>query len=249
MLTVNRALALGGLLVSTGALAMDSNIHIAFPLGTNQVTSNDVRIVQSPPTQVEVPSGFKAGLRFGVNIKGYVGVEFDIDAQGWDLFKEERGGLGFVGGGLRLHPVQIAQHWKPVLKEREWDLSLAYLTGWHLLGQQADGGWGRAYEGSYNQFEVAVEYYVTDLFTLGLELPWRLPSYDPHIYSNYEEGRGFCFEQRAGEAMFIFNDPVERCAGRTAPTATIFSPSISLNFRIPLVKRVARRAAKPYREE
>ena len=137
----NRALALGGLLVSTGALAMDSNIHIAFPLGTNQVTSDDVRIVQSPPTQVEVPSGFKAGLRFGVNIKGYVGVEFDIDAQGWDLFKEERGGLGFVGGGLRLHPVQIAQHWKPVLKEREWDLSLAYLTGWHLLGQQADGGW------------------------------------------------------------------------------------------------------------
>ena len=84
---------------------------------------------------------------------------------------------------------------------------------------------------------------------MGLELPWRLPSYDPHIYSNYEEGRGFCFEQRAGEAMFIFNDPVERCAGRTAPTATIFSPSISLNFRIPLVKRVARRAAKPYREE
>ena len=63
------------LLVSTGALAMDSNIHIAFPLGTNQVTSDDVRIVQSPPTQVEARAA-SSGLRFGVNIKGYVGVEF-----------------------------------------------------------------------------------------------------------------------------------------------------------------------------
>ena len=229
-------------------MAMDSNFHIGFPLGTNQINSDDVRIVQRPPTEIEVPGGFRGGLRLGVNIKGYVGIEFNVDAQGWDLFKDERGGLGFLGGGLRLHPVQIAQHWKPVLEDREWDLSFAYSTGWHLLGQQADGGWGRAYEGSYNQFELAVEYYVTDLFTIALELPWRLPSYDPHIFSNYEEGRGFCFEQQPGEIMMIFPDPVERCEGRTAPSATIFSPSISLNFRIPLVKKYKRPRSAPVDE-
>ena len=137
MFTVTRCSALFVLGFAAPAMAMDSNFHIGFPIGTNQITSDDVRMMQRPPTEVEVPGGFRSGLRLGVNIKGYVGIEFNVDAQGWDLFKDERGGLGFVGGGLRLHPVQIAQHWKPVLKDREWDLSLAYSTGWHLLGQQA----------------------------------------------------------------------------------------------------------------
>ena len=122
------------------ALAMDSNIHIAFPLGTNQVTSDDVRIVQSPPTQVEVPSGFKAGLRF-VTIKGYVGVEFDIDARKAGT-RSRRSAVAWAlsGAGSRPRLVRIAQHWKPVLKGVS-GTSTACLTGWHLLSQQADGGW------------------------------------------------------------------------------------------------------------
>jgi len=249
VLTVTRCVALVLLGLASPAAAMDSNFHIAFPVGINQVTSDDVRIIQSPPTEVEVPGGFRTGLRLGVNIKGYVGFEFNVDAQGWDLFKEERGGLGFVGGGLRLHPVQIAQHYEPMLTDREWDISLGYSTGWHLLGQQADGGWGRAFEGSYNQFDLVAEYYVTDLFTVALELPWRLPTYDPHVYSNYEEGRGFCFDRQGDPSNLLFSDPVERCTGRTAPTATIFSPAVSLNFRIPLVKKYKRRSSASVREE
>ncbi len=249
MLTLTRCVALVVLGLASPAAAMDSNFQIAFPVGINQVSSDDVRIIQSPPTEIEVPGGFRTGLRLGVNIKGYVGIEFNVDAQGWDLFKEERGGLGFVGGGLRLHPVQIAQHYQPMLKDREWDISFGYSTGWHLLGQQADGGWGRAFEGSYNQFDLVAEYYVTDLFTVALELPWRLPTYDPHVYSNYEEGRGFCFDRQGDPSNMLFSDPVERCAGRTAPTAAIFSPAVSLNFRIPLVKKYKRRSSTPVREE
>ena len=243
---MTRLCAFALLLTASTAPAMDSNFHIAFPLGMNQVTSNDVRIVQNPPTEVEVPGGFRAGLRLGVNIKGYAGIEFDIDAQGWDLFKAERGGLGFVGGGLRLHPVQMLQHWKPALKDRDWDVSMLFGTGWHLLGQQADGGWGRAYEGSYTQFELAVEYYVTDLFTVALELPWRMPTYEPHVFSNYEDGNGFCFKDQG--RGFIRGNIAGTCEGTTLPEASIFSPAVSLNFRIPLVKKAKRRRA-PVRED
>ena len=228
---------------SGSALAMGSNFHISFPLGINQVTSDDVRIIQNPPTEIEVPGGFRSGLRLGVNVQGYAGVEFNIDAQGWDLFKSQRGGLGFVGGGLRLHPVQIAQHWKPELTGRDWDVSMLFGTGWHLLGQQADGGWGRAYEGSYTQFELAVEYYVTDVFTVALELPWRFPTYEPHVFSNYEDGNGYCF----GNFGLIRSDIAGQCDDTTPPQASIFSPAISLNFRIPLAKRRALRRA-PVRE-
>jgi len=228
------------LLTASTASAMDSNFHIAFPLGINQVSSDDVRL---PPISTEVPSGIRAGLRLGLNIKGYAAIEFDVDAQGWDVFKEERGGLGFVGGGLRLHPVQIAQHWKPILKDRDWDLSLAYTTGWHLLGQMS-GGSGLAYEGSYNQFEFAVEYYVSDLFTVALELPWRIPSYAPHVFTDYEDDIGYCFE----EGLSSFDRQIAgSCEGKVAPEAVVFSPAISFNFRIPLRKKAKRR--RPVRED
>jgi hypothetical protein len=245
MFAVTRFSFLAVALMAGSAQAMDSNFHIAFPLGFNQVSSEEVQIVQNPPTEMDVPGGFRGGLRLGVNIKGYVGIEFNVDAQGWDLFKEERGGLGFVGGALRLHPVQIAQHWKPELKTRDWDISMAYGTGWHLLGQQADGGWGRAYEGSYHQFELAFEYYVTEIFTVALELPWRNPVYDPHVFSNYEEGTGFCYDD--GVWLGLRGSVAGTCEGKTAPQASIFSPAISLNFRIPLT-RSAKRRRSPARE-
>ena len=250
MPSMMRILGLSSLLLGTAVQAGDSNFYLSLPLGFNSISSDDVRIIQSPPTEMEVPGGFRGGLRMGINVKGYIGFEGSIDAQGWDLFKAERGGLGFVGGGVRLHPVQVAQHWFPNLVARDWDLSFAWATGWHLLGQQADGGWGRAFEGSYQQYELAAEYYVTEGFTIGLELPWRLPTYDPHVFSNYEDNKGFCFEDR--NIPIIWTDIAGRCEGKAVPTAVIMSPAISLNLRIPLSRKRGpgpRRPVAPYRED
>jgi hypothetical protein len=217
------------------AAAMDSNFHIAFPLGTNSFTSDDVRL----PAGREVPGGFRTGLRLGINVRGIAAAEFNIDAQGWDLFKAERGGLGFVGGGLRLHPVQIAQHWRPEFKGRDWDVSFLLGYGYHIVGEQADGGRGRAYEGRYTEFSLNAEYYVTDLFTVGLDLPFRTPSYKPQVYTNYEDGHGFCFGQSGN---FITNRIDEGCTDSPSPVASVFSPAITLNFRIPLKKKRSVRA-------
>ena len=221
--------------VSVPALAGDSNFHIAFPLGTNSFTSDDVRL----PANKEVPGGFRTGLRLGVNVLGYAAAEFNIDAQGWDLFKAERGGLGFVGGGLRLHPVQIAQRWYPHLTGRDWDVSFLLGYGYHRVGEQADGGRGRAYEGRYTEFSLNAEYYVTDLFTVGFDLPFRTPSYKSQVYTNYEDGHGFCFGQSGN---FITNRIDEQCTDSPSPVASVVSPAVTLNFRIPLKKKRSVRA-------
>lgn len=223
------------LLLPAVALAdNDSNFYIGLNAVHNRISTDDVLMVDGVPPD----NGFGLGIRLGVNIKGYAAPEFNIDAQGQNLFKEERGGFGFVGGGLRLHLLKVAEHWVPELRNRPWDVNIyTGLGGWHLAGQQASGNRGRAYEGSYTSFQLAAEYHVTPHFSVGLELPWRFPSYKPYVYLDYQEDEAFCFDQRNDRILFLPRDPDDACKESGSPTASFFSPMVTMTLRVPLTRK------------
>ena len=200
----------------------------------NHITTDDLLLVGG-----DAPvNGYGLGVRLGINIMGYAAPEFNIDAQGQNLFKEERGGLGFVGGGLRIHPLKIAEYWVPELRNRPWDVNMyAGLGGWHLIGQQASGNRGRAYEGSFTSFHLAAEYHVTPHFSVGLELPWRFPSYEPYIYFDYQDNEVFCFDQRDLPFIPVQERKDDSCASSPSPEASFFSPTLSMTLRVPLSRK------------
>ena len=216
----------------TASADNEGNFYVGLNAVYNRIATDDLLLVDREAPE----NGFGLGIRLGINILGYAAPEFNIDAQGQNLFKEERGGLGFVGGGLRIHPLKIAEHWVPELRNRPWDVNFyTGLGGWHLIGQQASGNRGRAYEGGFTSFQLAAEYHVTPHFSVGLELPWRFPAYEPYIYSNYQDNEVFCFDQR--------DLPQERredsCSGGPVPEASFFSPMLSMTLRVPLTRKAA----------
>ncbi len=208
----------------------EGNFYFGFNAVHNRIGTEDVLLVDREPPE----NGFGLGLRLGLNILGYVAPEFQIDAQGQDLFKDERGGLGFVGGGLRIHPVKIAEHWVPELRNRPWDVNVyAGLAGWHLIGKQASGNRGRAYEASFTSFHLAAEYHVTPHFSVGLELPWRFPRYEPYVYFDYQDDEVFCFDQ----IPILQRLEEDTCSSAPSPEASFFSPMLSMTLRVPLARK------------
>lgn len=193
---------------------------------------------------------FVPQLKLGVSLFGYGGIETDIAAYGWDLTKSERGGGGFVGGTVRLQPLEIVGHFiDPSLQlpsisppgpvgwdDRFFDLGVYVGGGFTMLGEDY------AYQGSYIKYGFDLQFYITPNFAIGLDFPFRTASLEPFRYTNYAEGLGYCTDGatiRTGDGTgLVVPDSIgnngprvkdgEGCKG-AAPMLSMFTPSLTIS--------------------
>ena len=103
-------------------------------------------------------NGHSATLRLGYNILGHATPEATLTATGWNLTESNRGGAGFVTGGVHWHPIEIFMKGK----ERFYDASLFFGLGYGIMGQN------RGMDGFAWQYGVSTDFYVAKSIALGL---------------------------------------------------------------------------------
>ena len=81
---------------------------------------------------------------------------------------------------------------------------------------------------------------MTPHFSVGLELPWRFPTYEPYIYFDYQENEVFCFDQQGSLRSILVQERREdSCADGDRPEASFFSPMLTMTLRVPLSRKPA----------
>jgi hypothetical protein len=148
------------------------------------------------PTATFVPQ-----VKLGVNLFGWGGVEAQVAGQYWDVGADV-GGAGYVGGVLRLTPLEALSFVlskEPMLpslvpegpvtwSDRPFDVGLSVGGGYTIAGEDY------AYQGAYFQWGIDFKWFLTPNFAIGVDLPIRHTLYDPFRYTNYNEKVGLCTE-------------------------------------------------------
>jgi len=122
-------------------------------------------------------SNYTLNLHLGWNFYGHAAVEAAIHATSWDLFKEDRGGSGFVGGRLAWYPLQLVSS----LADRKYDAGVEFGTGYSIAG-----GPNYGMEGSYVQFGASGEIYVAKSISFALNLRYFIPMWSTY-YLDYNQ--------------------------------------------------------------
>jgi hypothetical protein len=196
-------LASAALLHSKPADARNGNIYLQLApswgvYNTDEVIIDDTEDGASEPKFPQ--AGFTPQLKIGFNLFGWAGAELDTAVFGWDLFNVKRGGGGFLGGAVRITPLEILTHILaedveipslvpegPVSwKDRPFDLGVTFGGGYHMVGEDY------AYQGPYFKWALDAQFYITPQFALGIELPFRHVFLEPFRYTNYEDSLGLC---------------------------------------------------------
>ncbi|MBM4282544.1 MAG: hypothetical protein FJ137_17930 [Deltaproteobacteria bacterium] len=195
-------------------------------------------------------SSFAPTLKFGVNLFGWAGVEAVASGHYWGL-GADLGGGAYGGGNVRLTPLEALTYvipqdftlWSPqgevTWKDRPFDLGVSFGGGYTIIGEDY------AYQGSYFQWGIDAKFFVTPNFAIGIDLPFRAPTYQPFRYTNFSEGDGLCTDgkdafSRSGLAVG-FPWPVQpqrpgdefnaadlsSCSG-DPPAASLFTPSFTI---------------------
>jgi TolB-like protein len=89
-------------------------------------------------------------LHLGWNVLGYGALEAAIQSSLWSAFNANRGGAGFAGGRATLYPLQF------FLPDRPFDVGVELGGGYSIAGGPTYG-----MDGTYFQFGITAEYYVS----------------------------------------------------------------------------------------
>ena len=133
-------------------------------------------------------------LRFGYNILGFATIEFAVTGSGWNLGDSFRGGGGYAGGVVRLHPLEIL--WRVLQKDpRPFGLDFSTYWGWGYgiagFGENASEGLqALGMDGFTFQWGFDVEYYFTKAIGVSLGLRGGFPFWNK-LYIDYERKIGF----------------------------------------------------------
>lgn len=198
--------------------------------------------------------GFTPQLKLGVNLFGFGGVEADIAAFGWDLGNVERGGGGFVGGAVRVTPLEFLTFVIPETVEipslvpagpvtwrnRPFDLGFYMGGGYTIVGEDY------AYQGGYFKWGFDLKFFITPQLAVGIDLPFRHTLLEPFRYTNYAESIGLCTDhedaygflggQRVdvapsptrARAVEISADQMDDLCDEPPPGALFFAPAFTI---------------------
>lgn len=183
-LLASPALARGGLYfgIDLGGAKVNGESNIALDAPNVSIPAG-----HAAQTWTDFGSGLATGIRFGYNVMGYGGVEFNLLAHGnWKSAGGTWEGLGHVGVLARLSPIQfmtLAKNPKlQALKDRTWDVTLfagfaPYVVGGYHLNADVGRGW----EGMSVQWGLGAEYYVIPTVSLGADLRFLHTSFDTFL--------------------------------------------------------------------
>lgn len=178
-------------------------------------------------------SGMSFDLRLGFAVFDAIAPEFGLTGYGWG-FGSENGGAGFIGGGLRLFPLGIAKAAADVSLGVPLGLSFGLTYGWSIVGDDF------AYTGNYISFDAAVDYALTESFSLGAKFIYIAPSYGAFQYTDYDNNTGRCLDSTSssvdpsGTPYPIQSKDSADCGGGSGPSTSFVGLQLLATFTIPL---------------
>jgi hypothetical protein len=206
------------LLCARSADARNGSLYLMLEPAWGFYFSDEVVIDKDPSSKQIFPeAGFTPQLKLGVNLFGFGGAEADIAVFGWDLDSAQRGGGGFVGGDVRITPLEFLTFVIPPTVEIP-SLMPPGPVNWHNrpfdIGIYMGGGWGivgedYAYQGGYFKWGFDLQFYVTPQLAVGIDLPFRHPFYKPFRYVDYNNSSGFCTDHEQGFGFAANGDRVD----------------------------------------
>ncbi len=178
-------LARGGLYfgLDLGGATVSGESNISLNAGPDVV----IPAGHASQTWTEFGSGLATGIRFGYNVMGYGGVEFNLLAHGnWKSAGGTWEGIGHVGVLARISPIQfmaLANNPKlKALKDRTWDVTLfAGFAPYVVSGYHINADVGRGWEGMSVEWGLGAEYYVIPTVSVGADLRFLHTSYDTFL--------------------------------------------------------------------
>ena len=194
---------LGILMFAGESTARNGNFYFQVAPGYGTYTTEDIVIDKNgnlPETN------FTPNLQMGLNLFGYAGVFGEATAFGWDLASSNIGGGGFLGGGIRVLPLELLQFLWPHVwpdmpliptatnpegvswHDRPFELGVYWGLGYHMLGEEY------AYEAEYTKLGFDLQYFVTDTFAVGLDFPFYYPTFDAVRITDWEDNRAACVD-------------------------------------------------------
>ncbi len=182
---------------------------------------------------------FVPQLKAGFSLFGWAGGEAHIAGHwwGWPEVGGDPGGAGYVGGVVRVTPLEVLSYILPddvklpalgpegvtevTWKDRPFDLGFSMGGGYTLVGEDY------AYQGSYFQWGFDVKAYITPNFAIGLDFPFRHPGYEPFRFANFSERTGFCTDGEQGYGFVAGQRvDVDRYTGETFPAAEVSAADV-----------------------
>ena len=252
LVTVASVVLSAGLFAPTAA-ARNGGIYVEIAPAYGFFFADEVVVENGGDSGSDSPvNGFVPQLKLGVTLFGVAGVEAEAAAFGWDLFQEKRGGGGYVGGAVRLLPLEVLSYILPdtveipslipagpvTWKDRPFDIGIILGGGYTLVGENY------AYQGGYFKWGVDLKVYVTPNFAVGLELPFRHMFYENFRYTNYADSLGLCTDGGAAtgrngnviapsplrnrEDEFTRDEAETACTG-AAPQGWVMTPALTIS--------------------
>ncbi|HZA52372.1 MAG TPA: hypothetical protein VE549_16625 [Myxococcaceae bacterium] len=112
--------------------------------------------------------------RLGLNIAGFASVEAVLTGAGWNVTSVDRGGGGYLGGVLGLHPLQLFFQ-----DNRVVDISAFGGAGYGIVGKT------RGADGRFLTWGGTVDYYFSPSVFLGAFYRYIRPQFE-NFYINYD---------------------------------------------------------------
>jgi hypothetical protein len=232
-------------LSSSPAAARHGGLYLE--LGTGYGFFDSTEVVVDDDNGNVASSSFAPTVTLGVNLFGWAGVEAEASGHYWGL-GADLGGGAYGGGNVRITPLEALTYvipqdfrmWSPQgdvgWKDRPFDLGVSFGGGYTIVGEDY------AYQGSYFQWGLDAKFFVTPSFAIGIDLPFRTPTYQPFRYTNFSEGDGLCTDggDAKGRSGFVYPPSLNRnlgdefnasdlsgCDGRP-PAASFFAPTFTI---------------------
>lgn len=215
-----------------------SGLYMQLGVGYGTFTGSELTTVEDPSQSNDLPNpdreqccpdpGLAAQVRLGFSILGFGGPEFGLLGGGWNIGGESAGGAGYVGGGARLYPLKFLSLTGLETADFPLDMGVGAMLGYTIVGQDF------AYTGSFWDFDVHVDYKLTDWMLVGAKVDLALPNYGDFAFTSYKKSTGRCLDGAAEQIVTGDNQgKVQRdqaeCAGR-GPVTTFITPQLVFTF-------------------
>lgn len=185
--------------------------------------------------------GPTAQARLGYSLFGFGGIEGGILAHGWDL-GANTGGAGFAGGGIRLFPLRFLGLLGLETSDFPIDVGVGGMFGYALIGKDF------AYNGTFFDFDLTVEYKLFEFLSAGLKIDFVVPQLNNFVYTDYGSNLGRCLDANGHQLSTDSNTGVPmgplgpqpndqvtkkslaQCGGGKGPSAFLASPQVVFTF-------------------
>lgn len=206
------------------------------------LANGDDLIVYEDPSQDSVPLqdpddccaplGAAGSLRLGFGIFGYIAPEFTVIGDIFDA-SDDLGGMGFIGGGVRLFPFKFLNLVGLSMDAVPLELAVGNNFGWGVTGRDF------LYQGFVHDLDLSLAVRVADFFDIGFRTDFMFTYYDNFVYTDEGSNQGVCLSesgtfpvdyvaQPAPVGNIVVRD-VANCSG-SGPDANFIIPQIFLSF-------------------